>query len=126
MGNKQLSCSFNNSNRIAEIRNTHLHQKKPKSFSWSCHKEVSHLENCKDIHNKTWPLNNLIIEGAEQGLDTLFTQTDAMATIYFVNKFCVATIQEWQLFESNVYFAHPNNLFFFFNKILVDIVYHCC
>ena len=38
---------------------------------------------------------------------TVFAQSDAAATIYFVHQFCVASIRERRLFENGVYFAQP-------------------
>ena len=35
---------------------------------------------------------------------TVFAQSDAAATIYFVARVCAAFIQEWRLFESVVYY----------------------
>ena len=34
---------------------------------------------------------------------TVFSRSDAMATIYFITQFCAASIQEWLLIESGVY-----------------------
>jgi len=37
-------------------------------------------------------------------LDTLLARSDAVATIYFIMQFCAASVQEWLLFESSIYF----------------------
>jgi len=34
---------------------------------------------------------------------TIFGQSDATATIYFITQFCAASIREWLLIESGVY-----------------------
>ena len=35
--------------------------------------------------------------------NTVFARSDTAASIYFINQFCVASIQEQRLFKSDVY-----------------------
>ena len=63
------------------------------------------------LWNKVQDLYGGVLNCATSKLDihgenvvyTLFAQSDAVATIYFIMQFCVASIQEQLLFKSGVY-----------------------
>ena len=53
------------------------------------------------------PRKRDIIAVSSSLMCTVFARSDAMASIYFAHQFCAASIWEWQLFKSGIYFAQP-------------------
>ena len=71
---------------------------------WVCHSTPLNNVSPLTIGWEKAKLFTHVLRGQSQhDIHVVFTPSDAGATIYFINQFCVASTWDWRLFESGIY-----------------------